>query len=120
MTLSPALVLLTLAVALGSYLGLLYLRDVRRPYLIGIHLLLGAGGLEASLLGLHGAASDSPLRTGSLGTLALGFLAATLILGLTAPLFGRNSPRTAEVLLATHVTFGITGFALFLAWVSKT
>ena len=119
MTAIPVLVILTAAVLLGLYLGLLYLRGDRKPALIGFHLLLGVGGLEALVMLLHGTPDGSTTPDdGSLGMTAAAFFAAALISGLTAALL-RRSPVTANVILATHAGAGTIGFVLFLAWMSS-
>ena len=52
----PALVLLSAAMCLGVIMGIQYLRRVRsKPVMIGVHLLLGAGGLEVLAMMLRGA-----------------------------------------------------------------
>jgi hypothetical protein len=114
------LVILAAASALGLYLGLLYLRGERRQGLVALHLLLGFGGLETLVMLLHGT-PDGAASSGSLsfGKVAAGLFAVSAFSGFVAAL-ARKSPIAANVVLGTHVTVGLAGFALFLAWVSGT
>jgi hypothetical protein len=116
----PALLLVTVAVALGIYLGVLYLRRVRpQKLLLGAHILLGMGGLEQVAILIHGAPSGVIIRAGSFGTAALGLFALAMLSGLTAPLLGQKSRRNGEFMLATHAFVGAVGFALLLAWIAN-
>jgi hypothetical protein len=115
----PPLVLLTAAMGLGLFLGWLYLRRVRRPVLIGTHVLLGASGLGLTLILLRGPPNGTFVPAGSFGMMAAGVLAVAMMSGLAAPLVGKRSRKAANVVLATHAGIGITGFVLFLAWASK-
>jgi hypothetical protein len=116
----PAGVFLAAAAALGSFLGLLYLRGLRRkPVLIGTHLLLGAAGLEQMAIMLRGAPNGIVLEAGVLGNLAAGFVAAAMFSGLAAALLPARSRRVVDVTLATHASVGFAGLALFLAWASN-
>jgi hypothetical protein len=118
MTALPVLLLLTGAVGLGLLLGVFYLRGVRRPVLIGVHLLLGAGGLEGMVVLLHGTPSGDVLQAGTFGMMALGLFALAMLSGLTAPLVSKGSRRTADVMVATHASVGVIGFVLFITWVA--
>jgi len=114
----PVVVLFGAAVCLGLILGLQYLRGVRsKPVMIGMHLLLGAGGLEVMVMTLSGAPDGTVMWTGTLGRTAAGFLAAALFIGLLTPMVGRRSRQTMNVALATHATIASVGFVLLLAWV---
>jgi hypothetical protein len=115
MTAVPVLVLLSAAVALGAYLLLLYVRGVRKPVVIGFHLLLGVGALEQMALLLHGTPNGDAARLGIVPAAAI--IAVSLMTALIGALFARTSRRTAEVFLAAHVTLGTAGFLVFLVWV---
>jgi hypothetical protein len=104
MSATPVIVIFTAAVALGAVLFVLWLRDQRRPVLIGVHLLLGAGGLE-QLAMYMGQTSLKP-TAGAL-------FAAALICGLVAALM-REAPRAATAVLFTHIALGLAGFAVLL------
>jgi hypothetical protein len=108
----PVTIILAGTVALGVVLGMNYLRDVRKPVLIGFHLLLGAGGLEQLLIALQGTPAWS------LGVFAAGFLVLTLALGLVGGLIGRRSRRASLIMVGTHAAAGLTGVGLFLGWIS--
>ncbi|MCP9626666.1 hypothetical protein NML43_06160 [Rhodopseudomonas palustris] len=120
MTATPVLVILSAATALGLYLGLLYLRGERKQGLVALHLLLGFGGLETLVMLLHGT-PDGATAAGSLsfGKVAAGLFAVSAFSGFIAAL-ARRSPVAANVLLGTHVTVGLAGFVLVLAWVTGT
>jgi len=114
-----AAALLTSGVGLGLYLGLLYLRRVRRPVLVGAHLLLGAAGIETMVVLLRGT-RDGVVTTGSFGIVVVVLLAAALVSGLSAPLLGKRSRQRMNILLATHAGVGLSGFVFFLAWLWST
>jgi hypothetical protein len=113
-----AAALLTAAVGLGLYLGLLHLRRVRKPVVIGAHLLLGVAGLETTVVMLRGA-PDGITFAGSFGVVAAALLALALVFGFSTPLLGKRSRRTANILLATHAGIGVTAFVMFLAWLAS-
>ena len=113
----PAVLLLTGAVVLGLLLGRDYLRRVRsKPALIGFHLLLGAGGLEVTVMLLRGSPGGASLPAGLLLKGTAGLLGFALLSGLVAPMIGRRSRGTMNVALAVHVTAAASGFLLCLAW----
>jgi len=112
----PVLLFFTGTICLGLWLGLEYLRRVRsRPVMIGMHALLGAGGLEVMVMLLRGAPDGSTLPGTSLMRAAALLLLLAMMSGLLAPMIGRRSRRTMNVALAAHVGVAATGFALFLA-----
>ena len=116
----PAVLLLSGAVVLGVLLGLEYLRRVRsKPTMIGLHLLLGAGGLEVIAMLLRGTPDGAVLPAGAIGQVAAGLLAFALCSGLVAPLVGRRSRATMNVALVTHVTASAAGFVLCLLWFAR-
>ncbi|QDL97261.1 hypothetical protein [Rhodopseudomonas palustris] len=120
MTVAPVLVILSAATALGLYLGLLYLRGERKQGLVALHLLLGFAGLETLVMLLHGTPDGTPAAGSiSFGKVAVGLFAVSAFSGFIAAL-ARRSPVAANVLLGTHITVGLAGFALLLAWVSGT
>jgi len=120
MTATPVLVILSAATALGLYLGLLFLRGERKQGLVALHLLLGFGGLETLVMLLHGTPDGASLSGSvSFGKIAAGLFAVSAFSGFIAAL-ARRSPVAANVLLGTHVTVGLAGFALVLAWISGT
>ena len=117
----PVVLLLSVAVALGLFLGMQYLRGVRASkVLIGVHLLLGAAGLEALARLLWGTTPDGTLLpAGTVGTVAAVLLAVAMFCGLTAPVLARRLPRTIHFAVATHVGIGAAGFVLFLLWATR-
>jgi len=119
MTTIPVALLFFAAVILGIIIGLQYLRGIRKPVLIGTHLLLGAGGLEQFVIMLQGTPSGEVISPGTFGRVAAGFFVAALASGLLAPMIGRGSRRTANIALIAHIGVGAVGFLLFLAWLAK-
>ena len=115
----PIALILTASMCLGLYLGWLYLRGVRKPVLNGIHILLGAGALEGLAVLLHGAPNGAVFVAHSLGVGALGLFAYAMFSCLLGPIFGRQSRRTGEAVLVTHVSAGLVGFLVFLWWVAR-
>jgi hypothetical protein len=116
----PSLFLMSGAVAIGIYLGILYLRRQRpRRLLLGGHILMGMGGLEQVALLIHGAPSGVMVQAGTYGTAAAGFFALAMLSGFTAPLFGQRSRKNGEFMLATHAVVGLVGFILLLVWLSN-
>ncbi len=117
----PVLVLLGAAVCLGLFLGTQYLRQVRsRPAMIGLHLLLGAGGFEVLVMLLSGAPDGTVLAAGGQGRIAAGLLLLALFTGLTAPMVGRRSRPTMSAALATHAAAALAGFALLVVSLART
>jgi len=111
----PVLLLFAVTVCLGIWLGVEYLRRVRsRPVMIGLHLLLGAAGLEVMGMLLSGAPDGSALPSTSLMRVAALLLLVAMMSGLLAPMIGRRSRRTMNFALAAHVGVAATGFVLFL------
>ena len=116
----PDLILLTLAVGLGIYLGVLYLRRARpRPVVVGAHLLSGASAMEGMVIVFHGTPSGVSLKPGVMGFVAAGLIALAMFSGLIAGLIARRSRRTADMSLASHVGIATLGYVLFLVWVVK-
>lgn len=119
MTALPVILLVTAASALGAYLLLLWFRKDRKPVLIGFHVLLGLGCAEllAGFLRLGGFDDKSSIRRLALAGGAC--LAAALLSGFSAPLFGKSYRLVANSLLAAHVLAGLAGFLIVLAFVSQ-
>jgi hypothetical protein len=110
------LAVLVATLALGVVLGFLYLSRVRKPVLIGIHIILGVMGLEQVAMLLHGAPNGAGGLGGS-GVWGPLLMASAMFFGLLAPSFAKASRRSAEFLLVTHALAGIAGFLVFLSWV---
>jgi hypothetical protein len=117
----PAFLLITLAVGIGVYLGLLYLRGVRPiKIVLGAHILLGMGGLEQLAIFIRGGApSGATVNVGSFGTAAAALFALAMLSGFIAPLLGQRSRRSGEFMLATHAFTGVAGFVLLLIWITS-
>jgi len=117
----PAILFLAGAVVLGLLLGRDYLRRVRsKPALIGFHFLLGAGGIEVTLMLMRGAPGGTTLPVSLLLKSAAALLGFALLAGVLAPIIGRRSRGTMNVALSVHVSAAATGFLLYLVWFAKT
>jgi len=115
----PPVMLLGTAVGLGIFLGVEYLRRVRsNPVMIGLHLLLGAGGLELVAMRLRGTPEGVVTPAGHLGSVAALLLVLAMFTGLIAPMIGRRSRGTMNLALAVHASIAFAGFVLLLASVA--
>jgi hypothetical protein len=116
----PVVVLLGAAACLGVILGLNYLRGVRsRPGMIGIHFLLGAGGLEILVMLLNRTPDGETMPAGPVATTAAGLVALALFVGVLTPMIGRRSRRTMNVALATHAGIASTALVVLAVWVAR-
>lgn len=106
------------AMAMGLVLLVLHLRGVRKPMLIGLHLLLGFGALELMVVLMKGTPNGDGLPAGEFGNVSTGFLALAGFLGLLTPILGRRSRLTANAMLLAHGCAGVAGVLLCMAWVS--
>jgi hypothetical protein len=104
---------------LGVLLGVNYLRGVRKPVMIGFHLILGIGGLEQFAEVLGGAPNGVALAAGTYGNAAALVFVASIFTGLGAALLARYSRRRAEMVLISHVGIGAAGFVLLLLWAAQ-
>jgi len=111
-----ALALLTAAAGLGVWLGALYLRRERKPAVVGAHLLLGAAGLELTVVMLRGSPDGEVVAADTISVVAAALLAAAMATGFVAPLIGKHSRQSANVALVTHVLLGIAGYGAFAYW----
>jgi hypothetical protein len=112
----PVLAILVAAVSLGAVNLFLRSRGVRKPILIGSHLLLGLGALEAVVYLLKDSNGADGAPSGNYGNIAAGFLALAAFSGLLSPILGRRSQGAANALLTSHVSCGLAGFLSALAW----
>jgi len=115
MTLLPPLLILAASAVLGIFLGLSFLRGVRKPALIGFHFLLGAAALETTAVVLHGAPNGEVATGGTLGNVVLGLLAAALLTGLATALLHAKRNVTGMMLVG-HGGIGLVAFALVCVW----
>jgi hypothetical protein len=114
----PFILLPLSAMAMGLLLLVLHLRGIRKPVLIGLHLLLGFGALELMVFLLKGTSDSDGLPAGDFGNVSAGFLALAGFLGLLTPILGRRSRLTANSMLLAHGCAGVAGVLLCMAWVS--
>ena len=114
-----AIALLAATVALGIFLGILYLGRRRKPSLATLHLILGAAGIELFLILLHWTPAGLILPSGPTAAWAAGLLAAAMALGLFARLSYRRTPGRAEAMLGAHAAAGVAGLLVFLSWASR-
>ena len=119
MPMVPLILLPLAAMALGLVLVVLRLRGLRKPVLIGLHLLLGLGALELLVVLLKDGSSDDGLPAAAFGNVAAGFLALAAFIGLLTPILGRRSRLTANAMLFAHGSAGVAGVLLCIAWASS-
>ena len=109
--------LVVLIIAATVTFGALNLRErmrgARRPLLIGAHLLLAIGGLEA--LASSGALAEAAAN-GGWGRAAAALLATALGCGLLSAALRRSHPPTASGLLGAHAVCGAAGLVVALGW----
>jgi hypothetical protein len=104
---------------LGVTLALLYLRGTTQVRGLGlVHGTVGAAGFALLVIVLQGPRRGDALGVGSFGTAAAVLFAVALALGPFIPLLMKRLPRTAGLVIATHAGAAITGFVLFMAWMS--
>jgi hypothetical protein len=102
---------------LGLLLGIRYLRGIRNtPYVVSLHLLLGATALETLAMVLRGSADGSGPPAGTQGPLTASLVAGALFVGLLIPVFGRRSRQVTTVALAFHASLAAAGVILALTW----
>ncbi len=118
MTVIPVVLIVTAAAALGAWLLLLWFKRVRRPVLIGFHVLLGVGSTETLVVFLHTSDLGRDSVPWSIAIGGLGCLAASILTGFSAPLF-RNYRTVANSFLAAHVATGVAGFVAVLVLASR-
>jgi hypothetical protein len=116
---TPMTICMVATVVLGVVLGIFWLQRIRKPVLIGVHVLLGLAGTEQMVLMLQGTPSGITLASSEVSTWALAALAAAMFTGFAAPVMGRVLRRAANATLMGHVFVGALGFILFLSWVTK-
>jgi hypothetical protein len=114
-----ACVLCAATVSMGIVLARGYLRGERRPVRNSVHLLLGAGSLEALAVTQQGLSDLPDPHSWSLLKVAMGLFALALVLGLTSQLLARQSTWVINRVLISHASAGAVGFVLFLIWASR-
>lgn len=118
MAVIPLILLFGITAALGVYMGIRYLRGIRnKPMLIGIHLLLGAAGLEVMALLLRGAPDGTVLPSTTPGLVSAGLIAAALLTGFAVPILAKPMPKSITPTLALHAGIGTAGVLLLFYWV---
>ncbi len=113
----PIIVLMIAAAALGAANLRQHFRGVRKPLLIGAHLLLALGALEVLVFYLKDANSGEGLPAGTFGNVAAALMAAAAFAGLLTPVLGRKSPQYANMTLTAHVGCGAFGLLAATLWV---
>ena len=118
MPMFPFIALPLATMALGLVLVVLRIREIRKPLLIGLHLLLGLGALEVLVVLLKGTSGSDGLPAGDFGNVAAGCLALAAFVGLLTPILGRRSRLTANAMLVAHGSAGVAGVLFCIAWAS--
>jgi hypothetical protein len=112
------LYLATLAVALGTGLGLWHLKATdnksRPPLYAGlIHAIAGLVAFMALLIAVNGPPRGTASGAGSFGVMATVLFGLSLVTGAAALVRRRKAPT---ITLAVHSGLAITGYVLLLAW----
>jgi len=115
----PSILLVTAAAALGAYLLLHWFRGVRRPVLIGIHVLLGLGAAESLMVFLRMSEIPEDSAARRIVLIAAGCLAGALFAGFLAAVLGKGSRLAGYGLLAFHAASGLAGLVIVLAFVAR-
>jgi hypothetical protein len=125
MMLFAAIAVLTLTVAIGGWLGALYLMLDRPPatlrwpgILHGASGLAGFALLVAALRGPLPTAHAARMGAGSFGGFAGALIAGAVLAGLTLLLARLRRRPIATALVATHGMLGIVGYVLLLTFVT--
>ena len=119
MTSLPVILIQVLAIALGGANLWLRFRGIRKPILIGVHLLAGLAALELLVFYLKDVNNGEGLPAGPYGNIAAAFLAVAAFSGLISPILGRRSKLWADGLIATHVGSGLLGAVTAIAWATS-
>ena len=119
MTSLSIFIILIAAVALGGANLWLRFRGVRKPVLIGIHLLAGLASLEVLVYYLKDVNGGEGMPAGPFGNVAAALLGLAAFSGLISPILGRRSKLTADMLVGTHVSCGLLGAVTAIAWVTS-
>ncbi len=115
----PVVGLLGITIAIGLWMGLQYLRGQRNKVeIIGIHFLLGVGGLEVLLMIMVGPPDGDVVQDILAGQIAAGFIAAAMVIAIIAALGKRKSKGLTDITLAVHALLALLGFGLLLYWAS--
>ena len=116
--LTAAFAVLAVAVALGTLLAVLHMREGARPPawpLGALHGLIALGGLGLLLLSLRGPARGAGQGTDGFGAAAALTLALAALVG-TALLAARlRKRRAAGTLIAVHAMLAVAGFVVLAA-----
>jgi hypothetical protein len=121
--LSLALALLSLAVLIGTAIGIRFIGDRRRPSrAIGaVHGLLGASGLCVLIFALvSGVGAGDRYGTASFGPAAAILAALAALVGAGIALLGRRIARSTGLLLVVHASLAVTAYVLLLAYAFLT
>jgi hypothetical protein len=114
----PILLVITAGVALGLYLGWLYLRRERsKPVVIGLHVVLGVVGLEGVAMLITGGPGGGDPATGQLVKTSALLLVLSVMTGFASPLLAKKRPRKVGLAtLGVHAAVGMAGYAVLVAW----
>ncbi len=117
--LTAAFAVLAIAVALGSLLGVLHLREGAGlpPWpLAALHGLFAIGGLTLLALALRGPARGASQGTAGFGAAAAAILVVAALVGATLLVARLRKGRAAQGLIGLHAMIAITGFVVLAAY----
>jgi hypothetical protein len=121
MTVAPVVLLLGMGVAIGAYMGYRYLLGQHNSRILaGLHLLLGAGGLEVMVMLLRGAPNGATAENQFMGSIVALIIAGALLTGLFVPIIAKSQPGIVGGSLAVHAAVGTIGFSMLLLWALGT
>lgn len=117
--LTAAFAVLAVAVALGSLLGVLHVREgASLPAwpLAALHGLFAIGGLALLVLALGGPARGAGQGTAGFGAAAAAILALAALVGAALMAARLRKGRVAQGLIGLHAMIAVTGFVVLAAY----
>jgi len=118
--LTAAFVILGIAILLGCLLAVLYLRTegAAAPWpLAALHGLVAVGGLFCLALALRGPVRGVEQGTGSFGIIAVTLIGSAALIGVGSLVTHLIKRRLPGILIGTHATLAVGGFAILAAYV---
>jgi drug/metabolite transporter superfamily protein YnfA len=114
----PIVLVMTAGVAVGVYLGWLFLRRERsKPTVIGAHVILAVIGLEGVAMLIKGTPDGADPATGQLVRAAGLFLVLAVMTGFATPMISKKRPRKVGMAaIGVHAAVAATGYVLLVAW----
>lgn len=118
--LTVALVILGIAILLGSLLAVLYLRTegAAAPWpLAALHGLVAVGGLFCLALALRGSLRGVEQGTATFGIIAVTLIGSAALIGVGSLVTHLLRRRLPGILIGVHATLAVSGFVILAAYV---